>query len=128
MPSAVADGTSFSMANSAGYKEFLTDLLSGFGPVSIRNMFGGAGVYAEGVMFAIVVDDTLYLKVDEVSAEAFAAEGKHPFTYRPKGRAPVAMSYWEIPERLLDDPEELAVWAGRAHDIALAAKTKPKRR
>jgi DNA transformation protein len=93
------------MAVSDGYKAFLADLLSGFGPVQIRNMFGGAGVYADGVMFAILVDDTLYLKADETSAEAFAAEGKGPFTYRPKGRSPVAMSYWEIPERLLDDPD-----------------------
>jgi DNA transformation protein len=70
-------------------------------------------------MFAILVDDTLYLKADETSAEAFAAEGKG---YRPKGRSPVAISYCEIPERLLDDPDELAVWASHAHDVALAAK------
>jgi DNA transformation protein len=115
------------MAVSDGYKAFLADLLSGFGPVQIRNMFGGAGVYADGVMFAILVDDTLYLKADETSAEAFAAEGKG---YRPKGRSPVAISYCEIPERLLDDPDELAVWASHAHDVALAAKAprKPKRR
>lgn len=110
-----------------GYKQFLEDLLSEFGPVSIRNMFGGAGVYADGVMFAILVDDTLYLKADEVSARSFAAEGTSPFTYRPKGRAPVAMAYWEVPERLLDDPDELAVWARRAHAIAVAAKAKPGR-
>ncbi|MGB6388500.1 MAG: TfoX/Sxy family protein [Methyloceanibacter sp.] len=128
MPSSLADGTCFCMGNSDGYKEFLTDLLSAFGPVSIRNMFGGAGVYAEGVMFALVADDTLYFKADATSAPDFAAEGKTPFTYTAEGRAPVAMSYWEIPERLLDDPEELAVWARRAHDIARAAKTKPKRR
>jgi TfoX N-terminal domain len=53
------------MPVSAAYKTFLQDLLSDFGPVNIRNMFGGAGVYADGVMFAIVVDDTLYLKADE---------------------------------------------------------------
>ena len=70
-------------------------------------MFSGAGVYADGVMFAILAEDTLYLKADEFSARAFADEGKGPFTYRPKGRGPVAMSYWEVPERLLDDPEEL---------------------
>lgn len=118
------------MAVSDGYKAFLADLLSGFGPVQIRNMFGGAGVYAGGVMFAILVDDTLYLKADETSAEAFAAEGKGPFTYRPKGRSPVAMSYWEVPERLLDDPDELVAWAHRAREVALTAKAtrKPKRR
>jgi DNA transformation protein len=117
------------MPVSAGYKEFLEDLLASFGPVSIRNMFGGAGVYADGVIFAILVNDTLYLKADAVSARDFAAEGKGPYTHRPKGRAPVAMSYWEVPERLLDDPEELVDWARRAHAIAvaLAAKAKPKR-
>ena len=112
------------MPVSTDYKTFIQDLLSDFGPVTIRNMFGGAGIYADGVMFAILVDDTLYLKADEVSARAFAAEGKRPFTYRPKDRAPIAMSCWEAPERLLDDPEELVAWARRAHAVALAAKAK----
>jgi DNA transformation protein len=110
------------MPVSRAYKAFVQDLLSEFGPVSIRNMFSGAGIYADGVMFAILVDDTHYLKADALSARDFAAEGKGPFTYRPKGRAPVAMSYWEVPERLLDDPEELVTWARRAHAVALAAK------
>jgi DNA transformation protein len=112
------------MPVSPAYKAFVQDLLSEFGPISIRNMFGGAGIYADGVMFAILVDDTLYLKTDALSARDFAAEGKGPFTYRAKGRAPVAMSYWEVPERLLDDPEELVAWARRAHAVALAAKSK----
>ena len=109
------------MPVSRAYKAFVQDLLSEFGPVNIRNMFSGAGIYADGVMFAILVDDTLYLKADALSARDFAAEGKGPFTYRPKGRAPVAMSYWEVPERLLDDPEELVTWARRAHAVALTA-------
>jgi DNA transformation protein and related proteins len=112
------------MPVSPAYKAFVQDLLSEFGPISIRNMFGGAGIYADGVMFAILIDDTLYLKADALSARDFAAEGKGPFTYRAKGRAPVAMSYWEVPERLLDDPEELVAWARRAHAVALAAKSK----
>ena len=110
------------MPVSRTYKAFVQDLLSDFGPVSIRNMFSGAGIYADGVMFAILVDDTLYLKADALSARDFAAEGKGPFTYHPKGRVPVAMSYWEVPERLLDDPEELVTWARRAHAVALTAK------
>jgi DNA transformation protein len=117
------------MAVSKDYKTFLADLFSEFGKVSFRDMFSGAGVYAGGTIFAIVVDDILYLKADAAFARDFAAEGNGPFTYRRKGRAPVAMSYWEVPERLLDDPVELAVWARRAHAIALqTARPKRKRR
>jgi DNA transformation protein len=112
------------MAVSDSFKEFVRDLLAGFGPVSIRNMFGGAGVYADGVMFAILADDTLYLKTNEVSASVFAREGMKPFTYQPEGKDPVAMSYWEVPPRLLDDPEELARWAREAHRIAFATKAR----
>ena len=68
------------MAVTEGFKDFVTELLSGVGQVTIRNMFGGAGAYADGVMFAIVVDDVLYLKADEVSQRTFEAEGMRPFT------------------------------------------------
>jgi DNA transformation protein and related proteins len=112
------------MAPSEGFKDFITDQLAGFGPVTIRNMFGGAGIYAEGVMFGLLADDVLYLKADETSSRAFAAEGMGPFTYEPDGRAPVAMSYWEVPPRLLEEPGELAQWAAEAHRIARLGKTK----
>jgi DNA transformation protein and related proteins len=112
------------MPVSADYKSFIQDLLADFGPVSIRRMFGGAGIFADGVMFAMLTEDTLYLKADEALARAFADEGKGPFTYRTKDRGEVALSYWEVPERLLDDPEELVTWARRAHAIAFAAKAR----
>jgi DNA transformation protein and related proteins len=112
------------MPVSAAYKAFVKDLLSGFRPISIRNMFSGAGIYADGVIFALIFDETLYLKADEPFSREFVAEGKGPFTYERKGRPPVAMPYWEVPERLLDDPEELVTWARRAYDVALAAKSK----
>jgi DNA transformation protein and related proteins len=116
------------MPVTAGFKAFITDQLSLFGPVTIRNMFGGAGVYADGVMFAILVDDTCYLKADEATRRAFVSEGMGPFTYRPAGKGPVAMPYFEVPPRLLEDPEELAAWARDAHRIARAGKTKSPRR
>jgi DNA transformation protein len=116
------------MAVTEGFKEFVRDLLADFGPVTIRNMFGGAGLYADGVMFAILAEDTLYLKTDAVSASAFAGEGMTPFKYTPRGREPVAMSYWEVPPRLLEEPEELAAWARQAHSIARASKAKPPRK
>jgi DNA transformation protein and related proteins len=116
------------MAVTEGFKEFVRDLFADFGPVTIRNMFGGAGVYADGVMFAILVDDTLYLKTNEVSALAYASEGMTPFKYTPRGKAPVAMSYWEVPPRLLEEPDELAAWAREAHRIACATRAAPQRR
>jgi DNA transformation protein and related proteins len=116
------------MPSSEGFKEFIADQLAGFGPVSIRNMFGGAGIYADGVMFAILARDTLYLKADEASSRAYADEGMEPFTYTAKGGKPIAMSYWEVPPRLLEDPDELAAWAREAHRIACAGKTTGSRR
>ena len=116
------------MPVSAAYKAFIEDLLSGFGRVTIRNMFSGAGLYADGVMFAILADDTLYLKTNAVSAFAFASEGMTPFKYQPAGKDPVAMPYWEVPPRLLEEPEELARWARQAHDIARASKAKAPRK
>ncbi len=116
------------MAASEGFKDFIRDQLAGFGSVTIRNMFSGAGIYADGVMFALLADDVLYLKADESSARAFAAEGMSPFTYRRAGKAPVAMSYWEAPPRLLEEPDELAAWAREAYRVACAAKVKPSRK
>ena len=71
-------------------------------------------------------NDVLYLKADETSARAFKAVGMGPFTYTSKGRPPVAMSYWEVPPRLLEEPDELADWAREAHRIACAGKAKTK--
>jgi DNA transformation protein and related proteins len=110
-----------------GFKDFIKDQLADFGPVTIRNMFGGAGIYADGVMFAILADDVLYLKADDTTQRAFESEGMRPFTYQPAGKAPVAMSYWEVPPRLLEEPDELVSWAREAHRIAHASKAKKRR-
>lgn len=116
------------MAPSQGFKDFIKDQLAGFAPVSIRNMFGGAGVYADGVMFGLLAGDALYLKADATSAPAFEAEGMGPFTYARAGKTPIAMSYFEVPAHLLEEPDELAEWAREAHRIACTTKpkTKPK--
>ena len=94
----------------------------------MRRMFSGAGLFAEGVMFGLLVDGLIYLKTDETSCEDFVREGAGPFTYARTGRR-VSLSYWRLPDRLYDDPDELAVWAERALQVALAkARGKPARR
>lgn len=101
--------------------EFIRELFAEFGPVQVRRMFSGAGVYADGVMFALIVRDQLHLKADEQGAQRFAAEGCGPFEYTRNGKR-TALSYWRIPDRLYDDPTELAAWARTAHAVARAAR------
>lgn len=100
---------------------FIEDMLRPLGPVFVRAMFGGGGVYREGIMFALIADDVLYFKADEESLPAFEAEGMTPFVFAGRGK-PVIMSYWQVPERLYDDAEELTVWAQRAFDAAQRQK------
>lgn len=109
------------MAVSAGFIAFLKDQLAEFGPVSIRKMFGGAGVYSGKTMFGLIADDTLYLKADETTQRDFQAENLEPFVYRGKQGRAVAMTYWQAPSRCLDDPAELALWARRAFAAALSS-------
>jgi DNA transformation protein and related proteins len=101
------------LARGAETFDHICELFAGFGPVAVKRMFGGAGVYAGETIFAIVVDGAIYLKADEQSIPAFEAEGLTPFTYQAKNKRAV-MSYWRIPDRLYDDPEELAQWSRQA--------------
>ena len=109
------------MAASAEFGQYLHDLFSEFGPITIRNMFGGGGIFHDGVMVGLVAEDTVYLKADAETVADFEAEGMGPFTYTAKGRR-MRMSYWEVPHGPLDDPAEFAVWAKRAHEAALRAR------
>ncbi len=111
--------------------DFIRDLFAPFGPVSIRRMFSGAGIFRDGLMFGLIVRDVIYLKADETSAPDFAREGCGPFTYirgkasgRPKEHA---LPFWRLPERLYDDPDELADWARKAFDVAQRKKVDGKR-
>jgi DNA transformation protein and related proteins len=112
--------------------EFIRDLFAPFGPVTLKRMFGGAGLYAEGLMFALVFDGAIFLKVDEASIPDFEREGSRPFVYtRAKSRGRVgrhSLSYWRLPERLYDDRDELALWAARALAIAQHKKFAPRPR
>ena len=114
------------MSASAEYLDFIKEQLSGFGPVTARRMFGGAGIFRDGLMFALIADETLYLKADKASQGDFEALSLPPFTYGTKVRTRTVMSYWRAPEVCLDDPDEMAAWARKAYGAALRAQ-KPAR-
>ena len=107
--------------------EFIRDLFAAFRPVSVRRMFSGAGIFADGLMFGLVVRDVIYLKADKATIADFERESCTQFTYtrgKKSGRpSQHALPYWGLPERLYDDPDALAVWARRAFAAAERKKS-----
>ncbi len=101
-----------------GFIAYLHELLEPLGGITMRRMFGGHGVYCDGVFFAIVIDSRLYLKVDEQTRERFQAAGCAPFIYLGQEK-PLQMSYWNAPEEAMDSSEELLPWAKLAIAAAL---------
>jgi DNA transformation protein len=103
------------------------DLFHSFGPIAVKRMFGGEGIFAGPVMIGLVMDEQIYLRTDEASRPGYLAEKSKPFTFG-KGGKTITTAYYSLPDRLLDEPEELAQWAKAAHRIALARAPKKKRR
>ena len=106
--------------------EHLQDLLRPLGTIRLRRMFGGHGVYADELFFAVVVDEQLYFKVDAVSRPQFEAAGLEEWSYVRHGK-PVQMSYFRPPEDIYEDEESLRRWGRLALDAALRAR-KPARK
>jgi DNA transformation protein len=108
------------MAVSDGFLEFVLEQLSGWGGVTARKMFGGAGLYRDGKMFGLIADDVAYLKVDDSNREQYVQAGSKPF--KPYAEKPAVMPYYEIPPDVLEDPEALVEWAAQSHAIPKKAK------
>lgn len=98
----------------------LDDVFSLFGPISSKAMFGGHGIYHDGLMFALVADDVLYLKVDKQSKARFESQGLTAFSYQKNGKT-MSMSYYTAPEAVFDDPEQAKHWANQAYEAASRA-------
>ena len=107
------------MAVSAGYIEYVKEQLERLGPVTAKRMFGGIGLYADGLFFGIIDDDQLYLKVDDVNRARFEDRGCHALIPIP---GKTSMNYFTVPEDVIEDPSELAEWARGA--VAAAVRKK----
>jgi DNA transformation protein len=116
------------MVASVSFAELLREQLAPMGPIEVRRMFGKSGVFCRGLMFAMVTDDTLYVRVDEKNRDVFKeAADSPPLNYTKKGET-IDLSFWRVPERLFDEPDELLVWARAALEAArrVAIKREPK--
>src|SRR5260221_6269567 len=105
----------------AGFQDQLEELFAAVEGATLRKMFGGIGVFKEGLMFALVANDALYMKADETTSPKFAAEGFGQWIYPGRDR-PVPMPYWQVPARLFDDPDKFPEWALIAFDVARPTK------
>jgi DNA transformation protein len=111
-------------------RDFLIDLFSDFGPVTIRPMFSGFGISADGINFAMALRAGLYFRADDQTIPQFEVEGSKPFQYQTRAKTVTVNSYWQLPARLFDAPEELTGWARAALAAAqrAAMKKHPKAR
>ncbi|HVU19987.1 MAG TPA: TfoX/Sxy family protein [Rhizomicrobium sp.] len=105
------------------------DLFSEFGPITVKRFFGGEGIYAGGIMIGAVFDDILYFTTNAETRGAFLAEKCKPFTFEKRSKGEMIETHWyAMPERLYDDPEELAQWARIALNVAADSSTTKKKR
>lgn len=111
------------MAKEDAYVEYLHELLDPLGKISSKKMFGGYGVYCNGVMIGLVADELLYLKVDEQTKPLFSSAGCEPFIYQSKTKD-VAMSYWSVPDDAMESSEQMLPWAKLAYAAALRKEKK----
>jgi len=114
------------LAVSPKYRTFALEQLEQVAPVTARAMFGGVGLYSDGLFFALIDDDTLYFKVDDTNRGDFEAEGMGPF--KPFGDDSYSMHYYEVPADLLEDPERLREWMEKALAAARRKRWSGRRR
>jgi DNA transformation protein len=116
------------MAVSDDFRDFVLEQLAPAGRVTPRAMFGGVGLYLDGLFFALIDDDTLYFKTGDSNRARFEQAGSKPFCPFPD-RPEQAMAYWQVPAEVLEDADQLAAWAREALAVALAKRTRrPLRR
>ena len=105
------------------YVEHVIDLLQFIGPVESKSMFGGFGVFLEGLMFGLVAGNELYLKVDNQNRQDYEDLGLQAFSFEKNGKE-FKMSYYQAPEEVMDDAEHLSTWASNAYGAAMRAAAK----
>jgi DNA transformation protein len=114
------------MAVGKEFREFVLEQLGRVAHVTARSMFGGVGIYADGLFFALMTGEDVYFKVDDTNRGDFEAEGMGPFM--PFGDDTHVMQYYQLPAELLEDPDRLRPWVDKSVAVARAAKTKPRKK
>jgi len=108
--------------NNSGYLNYVLDILSQFGKIKARKMFGAYGIYKDGVFFAIVDEDVLYFKANALTSHEYEAYGSKPLCYENKSGKIVSLGYWEVPADVIENSNRLAEWTKKAIEVAIKTK------
>lgn len=112
-------------ANKQAFAQYVVGQMAGFAAVQAKAMFGGFGIYLDGLMFALILDDQLYFKADDHSVALFTDRGLEPFRYETKKGTKSSLSYYQAPPEVYDDADEMANWARLGYDCAVRQQAKP---
>lgn len=104
------------MTNS-GFVDYILDILSDYGNIKSRRMFGGYGIYQNKIIFAIIIDNELYFKADKYLGEEFRSLGSYPFTYKREEKT-IALNYWHVPPEILEDSDKFKIWLDKSLEAA----------
>jgi DNA transformation protein len=115
------------MTKDSEFADYIVEITQSAGPVYAKRMFGGHGIFLEGLMFGLIADKTLYLKVDKESEADFSSLGLEAFSYNKNGKE-MKLSYFQAPEEALEDLDVMSLWANKAYSAALRAAIKKKKK
>ncbi len=107
------------------YVAYIIGQLASFGPMRARSMFGGFGIYKDGIIVGMVIENELYFKTDKESAKEYAALDSEPFSYHKDGKV-ITMSYWKVPADVLENRDRLSTFAFKAYTISASSKKNKK--
>jgi DNA transformation protein len=113
------------MASDRAFADEVVNRLQPLGPVAHRAMFGGFGIYLDGVMFGLIAYDTLYFRIDDGNVADYRRAKSEPFTYEGRS-ALIEMPYWKVPPRVWRSGRDLLAWAQKAHAAARRVKAKKR--
>ena len=109
------------------FTSYVVELMQSIGSVYAKRMFGGYGIFNDGLMFGLIADSVLYLKADEETVKEFKTKGLVPFSYHKQGKV-CKLSYYQAPEEALENDEEMRTWATKAYNTALRAAAKKSKK
>jgi DNA transformation protein len=111
----------------SSFKDFIAEKLGFIEGITFKSMFGGYGIYKDGIVFAIIADDQLFFKVNDELKKQYESMGSSPFTYENNKGKKISMSYWELPADVLENDEELEKWVDQSVNVSVSLKSKRKR-